>query len=76
MATWYGIRRGSLMVAASAMVPARASGSAKRACSAATIRSADKASSKPPPTAIPLTAAITGLFKLGSCCSPPNPPTP
>ncbi len=70
------MRLGSLMVAASATVPERISGSAKRAWSAAMIKSADKASSKPPPTAMPLTAAITGLLRSGSICRPPNPPTP
>ena len=32
------------------------------------------ASSRPPPTAMPFTAAITGLFKPGNSCRPPNPP--
>ena len=36
------------------------------------MRSADNANSKPPPTAIPCTAAITGLFIPRSSCSPRN----
>ena len=58
------------------MVPELISGNAKVACSDAKIRSAESASSKPPPQQIPFTAAITGLFRPGNSCKPPNPPTP
>ena len=58
----------------SATIPMVASGSANVACSAATIRSADSASSKPPPMAIPLTAAMTGLPTSKNSVSPANPP--
>ena len=76
MATWYGMRRGNLMVAASATVPELISGSANVACSAAMMMSAEIISSKPPPKAMPFTAAMTGLFSPGSSCRPPKPPTP
>ena len=70
------MRLGSLIVAASARVPARISGSANVAVLDARMRSHESASSNPPPTAIPLTAAITGLSSPGSSCNPPKPPTP
>ena len=52
------------------------SGSAQLALSDATIRSQDSASSNPPPQQMPFTAQITGLFRFGSSCNPPTPPTP
>src|SRR3989338_258990 len=70
------MRLGSLIEAASATVPERISGSAKVALAEHRIRSADSASSRPPPQQMPFTAAITGLFRLGSSCKPPKPPTP
>ena len=76
MATCQGMRFGNLMLAASATVPALISGRPKRAAEDARIRSQDSASSNPPPTAMPLTAAINGLFSPGSSWMPPNPPTP
>ena len=76
MAMWWGMRRGSLMVAASARVPALISGRLNEADSAARMRSQERAISKPPPTAMPLTAAMTGLLRSGSSCRPPKPPTP
>ena len=59
--------RGNLIVAASAKVPDLISGNAKRTWSAAMMRSADSANSNPPPTAIPLMAAMTGLLRPGNC---------
>ena len=56
--------------------PTRGSGSAKVAFAEARIRSQLSASSSPPPQQMPFTAAITGLFRFGSSCKPPNPPTP
>ena len=70
------MRFGSLMVAASARVPARISGRANDAVLDARIMSHASASSNPPPTAIPLTAAMTGLSSPGSSCRPANPPAP
>jgi hypothetical protein len=39
-------------------------------------RSAAMAISNPPPTAMPLTAAMTGVARSGSSGKPPKPPTP
>ena len=64
-----GMRFGSLMVAASAKVPARISGSANEAVFDARIMSNERASSNPPPTAMPLTAAMAGLSSPGSSCT-------
>ena len=61
---------------ASGRMPSAGSGSQNWAWSAATIRSAAIAISKPPPTAMPLTAAMTGVERSGSSRKPPNPPTP
>ena len=41
-----------------------------------TMMSVPSTTSKPPPQAMPLTAAITGLFRLRGWFKPPNPPTP
>ena len=43
---------------------------------AAITNSAASAISKPPPTAIPLTAQMTGFFRSGSSTKPPKPPSP
>ena len=60
----------------SATMPSLTSGRANSAVSLASIRSAASASSKPPPMARPLTAAITGLPKLKNSVKPPKPPGP
>src|SRR5579871_346824 len=70
------MRRRSLMLAASGTTPTLISGSAKRACSSSTIRSQPSTSSKPPPQAMPFTAAMIGLSRLRGWLRPPKPPTP
>ena len=57
-------------------MPKVASGTKNSAVSAAIIRSAAKANSKPPPTASPLTAAMTGLSRSHNSVSPAKPPSP
>ena len=76
IAMWWARRFGSFTAAASAKVPARISGSAKLALAEASIRSHDSANSQPPPTAMPFTAAMRGLFSAGNSWMPPKPPTP
>ena len=49
---------------------------ANEAALEARIMSHESASSNPPPTAMPLTAAMTGLSSPGSSCRPANPPAP
>ena len=62
MATWYGIRRGRWISAPPAATSERlTSGMPSRASRAATIRSQASATSKPPATAKPSTAAMSGL---------------
>jgi hypothetical protein len=61
---------------ASGTMPTLSSGRKNSACSAATIRSQASTISKPPPTAIPFTAAITGLSRSNISVSPANPPGP
>ena len=62
IARWYGIRRGRRSSApAAATSPRLTSGMPKRASRAATMRSHDSATSKPPASAQPSTAAISGL---------------
>ena len=73
---WYGILFGSLIEAASAIVPERISGNAKVAWAAARIISQESAISSPPPQQIPFIAAMTGLLSWGSSCKPPKPPIP
>src|SRR5882762_2260722 len=70
------MRRRSLMVPASASTPTLISGSANFACSSMTMMSVPSTISKPPPQAMPLTAAIRGLSRLRGWFRPPNPPTP
>ena len=60
---------------APAIRPRLASGMPKVACSAATTRSHESMISKPPASADPFTAAMTGLGK-SRWVSPPNPPGP
>ena len=60
----------------SAIMPSRTSGNANSAAADATITSAASASSKPPPIASPLTAAITGLSNAKNSVRPANPPGP
>jgi hypothetical protein len=61
---------------ASGTRPSVTSGSPNSACSAATTRSAARTSSKPPPSASPLTAAMTGLPRSKNSVRPANPPGP
>jgi hypothetical protein len=61
---------------ASGTRPSVTSVSANSACSAATTRSAARTSSKPPPRASPLTAAMTGLPRSKNSVRPANPPGP
>ena len=75
------IGRGSLVGSrsrppASATMPSVTSVSANSACSAATTKSAARTSSKPPPKASPLTAAMTGLPMSRNSVRPANPPGP
>ena len=60
----------------SAIMPSLTSGRANSAVSAASIRSAASANSKPPPIARPLTAAITGLSSVKNSVRPAKPPGP
>src|SRR5256885_4381492 len=75
-ATWYGIRRRSLMGPASASPPTLIPGSANFACSSIPMMSDPSTISKPPPQAMPLTAAMRGLSRLRGWFRPPNPPAP
>jgi hypothetical protein len=61
---------------ASGTRPSVTSVSANSACEAATTRSAARTSSKPPPRARPLTAAMTGLPMSKNSVRPANPPGP
>ena len=62
MTMWYGIRRGIRSSAPPAATSERlASGMPMRAPLAATMRSHDRAISRPPASAKPSTAAISGL---------------
>src|SRR2546429_290916 len=70
------MRRRSLMVPASASTPTLISGSANFACSSITMMSVPSTISKPPPQAMPLTAAMRGLSRLRGWFKPPNPPAP
>src|ERR1700694_2010928 len=70
------MRRRSLMVPASASIPTLISGSANLASSSMTMMSGPSTISKPPPQAMPLTAAIRGLSRLCGWFRPPNPPAP
>ena len=77
IATALGKRRGNLKTPPlSGIIPKVASGTKNSAVLAAIIRSAASANSKPPPTAKPLTAAITGLSKSHNSVSPAKPPGP
>src|SRR6185437_4229989 len=71
-----GMRRRSLIVPASASTPTLISGSANRACSSMTMMSQPSTSSKPPPQAMPLTAAMSGLSRLRGWLRPAKPPLP
>src|SRR5579863_4635305 len=64
------------MVPASASTPTLISGSANLACSSITMMSVPSTISKPPPQAMPLTAAMSGLSRLRGWFRPPKPPTP
>src|SRR5882672_10655466 len=64
------------MTPASGSTATLISGSAKRACSSITMMSVPSTISKPPPQAMPFTAAMIGLFRLRGWFRPPNPPTP
>ncbi len=75
-ATARGSSLGSRTVPTSGMIPTAGSGRKNEAWSTATTRSALMASSKPPPTAMPLTAAMIGLLRSGSSGKPPKPPAP
>src|SRR6185437_9117334 len=70
------MRRRSLIVPASASTPTLISGRAKRACSSITMMSQPSTISKPPPQAMPFTAAIRGLSRLRGWFKPPKPPLP
>ena len=61
---------------ASATKPRFTSESHILASGQATIMSAASANSNPPPTAMPLIAAMTGLSRSNSSVSPANPPSP
>ena len=77
MAIFGGMWRGRrCMPPASAARPTRGSGKPKRAGSAATMMSHARAISKPPPSARPFTAAITGLNRSKRAVMPPKPPLP
>lgn len=72
-----GRRRGrSRTPPASASIPSFISGSANSATSLATIWSAASASSRPQPSAMPFTAAMTGLSSTKNSVSPAKPPAP
>src|SRR6202051_1347041 len=64
------------MVPASASTPTLISGRANFACSSITMMSVPSTISKPPPHAMPLTAAMTGLLSFLGELTPPKPPIP
>src|SRR3974377_1874065 len=64
------------MVPASASTPTLISGKANLACSSITMMSVPSTISKPPPQAMPLTAAISGFSGMGGELRAPKPPTP
>src|ERR1700693_6267962 len=64
------------MVPASASTPTLISGRANFACSSITMMSVPSTISKPPPQAMPLTAAMMGLVRFLEYLTPAKPPTP
>ena len=67
-------RCSSVMPPSSGRRPTRASGRPKLASSAATMMSQPSTISKPPPSAWPLTRAITGTSSVSRSAMPPKPP--